>query len=53
MGPHTVLHMVSGDTDILAVHVDEKPREETSERISSVLGRDPAGSFQETKCHPS
>ena len=50
---HTILLMVSGDTDVFAVHVDEESHEEASERISSVPGRDRAGGLQETYAQPS
>ena len=40
MESHAFLLMVSGDTYVLAVHIDEESHEEASERISSVPGRD-------------
>ena len=36
MESHTILLMVSRDTDVLAVRVDEESNEETSKRILSV-----------------
>ena len=53
MGSHTILLIVSSDTDVLAVHVDERSHEETSKGISSVSGRDRAGGLQETLTHTS
>ena len=35
MKSHTILFMVSSDTDVLAVHVDERSHEEASKGISS------------------
>ena len=48
-----VLSMVSGDTDVLVVHDNERSHEKTSKRVSTVPGRDWAGSFQETPANPS
>ena len=45
--------MVSGNADVLAVHGDEESQEEASERVSTVPGRDWAGSLQETLGKPS
>ena len=50
---HTILLMVSGDTHVLAVYVDEESHEEASQRISSVPGRDRAGGLQETLTNTS
>ena len=53
MESHKILPMVSSDVDVLVVHGDEGSHEETSERVSTVPGRDRAGSFQETLAYPS
>ena len=53
LGSHTIHLIVSSDTDVLAVHVDERSHEETSKGISSVPGRDWAGGLQETLTHTS
>ena len=39
--------------DVLFIHGDEGSHEETSEEVSTVPGRDRAGSFQETLANPS
>ena len=48
-----VLSMVSGDTDVLVVQGNERSHEKTSKGVSTVPGRDWAGSFQETPANPS
>ena len=53
MESHKILPMVSSDVDVLVVHGDEGSHEEASEIVSTVLGRDSAGSFQETLANPS
>ena len=53
MEPLKVLSLVSSDVDILVVHGDEGSHEEISKRISTVLGRDRTGSFQETSADSS
>ena len=45
---HKILPMVSSDVDVLVVHGDEGSQEEASERVSTVPGRDRAGSIQNT-----
>ena len=50
---HTFLLMVSGDTDVLAVHVHEESHEDSTKGVSSVPGRDWAGGLQGTFAHPS
>ena len=52
MEPHRVLPLVSSDTDILVICVDEGSYEETSERTSAILGGDRTGSLQETFADP-
>ena len=51
MEPFEVLSMVSGDTDVLVVHDNERSHEKASKGVSTVPGRDSAGSFQETPVH--
>ena len=51
--PFEVLPMVSGDADVLVVHDNERSHEKTSKGVSTVPGRDWAGSFQETHVNPS
>ena len=53
MKSHKILPMVSSDVDVLVIHGDEGSHEETSEGVSTVPGRDRAGSFQETLVYPS
>ena len=53
MEPFEVVSMVSGDTDVLVVHDNEKSYEKASKGVSTVPGRDWAGSFQETPVNPS
>ena len=50
---HKILSIVLTDVDVLVVHGDEESHEETSERVSTVPGRDRARSFQETLANPS
>ena len=50
--PHTIFFIVSGDTDLLAIHFDEESHEEASEGVPSIPGRDKAGSLQEISTHP-
>ena len=45
MKPHKILPVVSSDIDILVTCGDEGSYEETSERISAVLGGDRTGSL--------
>ena len=52
MEPFEVLSMVSGDTDVLVVHDNERSHEKASEGVSTVPGRDWARSFQETPVDP-
>ena len=52
MEPFEVLSMVSGDADVLVVHDNERSHEEASKGVSTVPGRDWAGSFQETPVDP-
>ena len=49
---HEILPMVSNDVDVLVVHGDEGSYEEASVRVSTVPGRDRAGSFQDTLANP-
>ena len=44
--------MVSSDTEILVICGDEGSYEETSEKISAILGGDRTGSLQETFADP-
>ena len=44
---HKILPMVSIEVDVFVIHVEEGSHEETSE-VSTVPGRDRAGSFQKT-----
>ena len=53
MEPHKVLSLVSSDVDILVVHGNEGSHEENSKGISTIPGRNRAGSFQETSADPS
>ena len=53
MGSHTILLIVSSDTDVLAVQVDERSHEESSKGILSVPGRDRARGLQETLARTS
>ena len=52
MEPFEVLSMVSGDTDVLVVHDNERSHEKASKGVSTVPGRDWARSFQETPVDP-
>ena len=45
--------MAQGYVNLLAVCLDKKFYEETSEGASSIPGRDVAGQFQENTAHPS
>ena len=53
MEPLEVLSMVSSDTDVLVIHDNERSHEKASKGVSTVPGRDWAGSFQETPVNPS
>ena len=53
MEPLEVLSMVSSDTDVLVIHDNERSHEKASKGVSTVPGRDWAGSFQETPVDPS
>ena len=46
MEPLEVLSMVSSDTDVLVIHDNERSHEKASKGVSTVQGRDWAGSFQ-------
>ena len=48
-----VLLMVLNDIDVLVVHGDEGSHEEASESVSTIPGRDRAGSFPNTLANPS
>ena len=50
---YTIFRVVQGDVDLVAVCLDKESHEEASEGVSSALGRDRAGSLQETIAHPS
>ena len=45
MESHKFLTMISSDVDVLVVYGDEGSHEEASERVSTVPGRDRAGTF--------
>ena len=53
MEPLEVLSLVSSDTDVLVIHDNERSHEKISKGVSTVPGRDWAGSFQETRVDPS
>ena len=48
-----VLSMVLSDTDVLVIHDNERSHEKASKGVSTVPGRDWAGSFKETPVNPS
>ena len=50
---YTIFLIVQGDVDFLAVCRDQKPHEETSERVSSVPGKNRARGFQAAAAHTS
>ena len=52
MESHATFFMVQGYVNLLAVCLEKKSYEETSEGELSVSGRDRAGRFQENTAHP-
>ena len=53
MEPSEILSMVSSEADVLVIRDNERSHENASKGVSTVPGRDWAGSFQETPVNPS